>query len=228
MLAQLGISALGSLIGAAIAFLIAALCSKTVRRALTAMASTFLGIQVKYVFRNGKEAEAAIKQELAESSFVRVFAGRGLQFQESLYSSLLEKGPSSHREVQVLMPNPDVPSETIDWIALRENELSKVDRSFGQGILREQIRVSIQFLLSHVHADNFQLRLYSMPHIGRIIVTDQSVFFSPYSSTKHGRDCRVFEYGRGDIYDNFVRFFDMVWQNSVQPQQQSDTEQTKP
>ncbi|MGO8945164.1 MAG: hypothetical protein ACLQJ7_16005 [Syntrophobacteraceae bacterium] len=228
MLAQLGISVSGSLIAAAIAFLIAVLCSRIVRRALTAMASTFLGIQVKYVFRNGKEAEAAIKQELAESSFVRVFAGRGLQFQESLYSSLLEKELSSHREVRVLLPNPDVASETIDWISHRETELSKVDRSFGQEMLREQIRVSIRFLLSHLHEDNFQLRLYNTPHIGRIILTDQSVFFSPYSSTKHGRDCKVFEYGRGDIYDNFVRFFDMVWQNSVQPQQQSDTQQTGP
>jgi len=186
------------------------------------MASTFLGIQVKYVFPNGKEAETAIKQELAESSFVRIFAGRGLQFQESLYSTLLRREASIRRQVRVLLPDPDASPKEVDWITHRDKELSSIDRPFGQEMLRKQISTSIQFLLSYLHDDYFQIRLYNVPHIGRIIATDQSVFFTPYSSTKHGRDCRVFQYGRGDIYDNFVRFFDMVWQNSIQPQKHSE------
>jgi hypothetical protein len=31
---------------------------------------------------------------------------------------------------------------------------------------------------------------------------------------RHGRDSKVFHYGRGDTYDMYLRFFDMVWEDS--------------
>lgn len=215
---QLIIGTLASLIAALIVFFTAIWRSKTVRRALTAVASTFLDVQIKYVFPTGKDAEPTITQELAESSRVKIFAGRGLQFQEHLYAPLLREVGTTIRKVQILLPNADGTPRGLDWIKQRENELSKIDRSFGHGILREQIRTSIQFLLRHMKDDSFQIRLYDTNHIGRIVVTDQSVFFTPYSAVKHGRDCKVYHYGRGDIYDNFVRFFDSVWEDSVEPQ----------
>lgn len=226
MLSNFVIGICASLIAAAIIFLTATWRPKLVRRALTAVASTFLGIQVRYVFPNGKDAESTIIQELAESSRIRIFAGRGLQFQESLYAPLLHGGTASHRNVQILLPNPDQSRGAIDWITHREDELSRIDRSFGNEMLRKQIRTSIEFLLTHQHDKLFQLRLYDIPHIGRIIITDQSVFFTPYSAMKHGRDCRVFQYGTGDIYDNFARWFEMVWEDSVEAPSPGAEEQT--
>ena len=216
LLLNLAVGIFASLISAVIIFLTATWRSKVVRRALTSVASTFLGTQLRYVFSNGKDAEATIVQELDESSRVRIFAGRGLQFQESLYAPLLHGEPALNRNVQVLLPNPDLSSNGPDWIVHRENELSRVDKSFGNEMLRKQIRTSIEFDLTHQHDEHFKLRLYDTPHIGRIIITDQSVFFTPYSAIKHGRDCRVFHYGTGDIYENYARFFDMLWEASVE------------
>ena len=66
------------------AFLVLALTvwkSKFTRRALTALASAALGVDVKYVYRNGDEASSDIKDKMSESHQVRILTGRGNEFQ---------------------------------------------------------------------------------------------------------------------------------------------------
>lgn len=211
-------SVAGSLIAAVIVVVAGAAFSRTARRVLTAAASELLGIDVKYVFSNGKAAESVISHELANASEVRIFAGRGNDFQGTLYAPLLDPASRSTKRVRVLLPNPykHLRVRTTDWIVERDAELARVDVSYGRGQLRRQIETTIEHVEHHVDGDHFQVRLFELPHVGRIILTDRFAFFTPYSDAKHGRDCRVFQYGRGDIYDNLARFFEMAWKDSIE------------
>lgn len=223
-LRDLLIGAGGSLLAALVIVLTATWRSVTVRRALTAVASAFLGVEVKYVFPHGKAAEPTVHAALAAATRVRIFAGRGNDFQGSYYAPLFD-ARQTVRHVQILLPNIHSRARSTDWIENREAELVAIDRSFGTGLLRKQIATSIAFLEKHRAAGTFELRLYDAPHFGRIIITDDTLFLTPYSATKHGRDSHVIQHGRGDMYDAYTRLFDKVWQDSMdlEPAREADS-----
>lgn len=79
------VGVLSSVVAAMILFVTGTWRSKVVRRAVTAVASTFLGVEVKYVFPDGKATENEIKEGLKRAQRIRIFAGRGNEFQGDLY-----------------------------------------------------------------------------------------------------------------------------------------------
>jgi hypothetical protein len=86
------------------------------------------------------------------------------------------------------------------------------DHAFGRrGLLTEQIETTAGFLDEYVRAGRVEIRRYNSPHIGRILITDRCAFFNPYRSDAHGRDCPVFKFRRGELYDNYARLFEQLW-----------------
>lgn len=214
MLVNLIIGIVGSLISATLVFLFASWFSQTTRIALTAIASTFLSIEIKYVFKDGDAAQKTIHESLKRSSTVRILAGRGNEFQGVFYSPLLEINPKIKKKIQILLPDVINSPRGVDWIAYRENELSQVDNAFGKDLLKQQIKTVYHFLSYYHNEGTIELKGYDAPHIGKIIITDDYVFLTPYSATSHGRQSRITQYGRGDIYEYYVRYFEMVWEDS--------------
>jgi hypothetical protein len=208
------LAVLAEITGAAIIFVTATWRSKAVRRALTAVASTFLNIDVEYVFPTGLEAECSIKEALSRAQSVRIFSGRGNSFQRDLFASLIMKSDGKRPSVQVLLPDPCPTPQGSNWVAHRESEVATFDRSFGRGTLPKQIDNVLFFLQPHLDAGHFEVRKYDTPHICRFILTDEHLFLTPYSRLMHGRHSRVYQFGRGDLYDMFERFFDMIWETS--------------
>jgi len=207
-------SVIASLLAATIFLLISVKISKSFRGALTALASEFLNVDVKYVFRNGREAEPAIREALEDGRTVKIFTSRGNEFQRELYRPLLDG--EAERQVYLLLPAIARRPNQTDWVASREDELAVIDRSFGRGTLGRQIDGNVEFLRPYIKRDYFELQRYHAPHIGRIIITERYCFLTPYSSKKHGRDSKVYQYRRGDMYDMFDRFFDLIWSDSTE------------
>jgi len=207
-------SVIASLVAAIIFLLISVTLSKSFRGALTALASEFLNVDVKYVFRNGRGAEPAIRDALGDGRTVKIFASRGNEFQRELYRPLLDDG--GERQVYLLLPAIEPRPNQTDWVASREAELAIIDRSFGRGTLGRQIDANVDFLRPYIKLGRFELRRYHAPHIGRIIITERYCFLTPYESKRHGRDSKVYQYRRGDMYDMFVRFFDLIWNDSIE------------
>jgi hypothetical protein len=98
-------SVIASLLAALIVLLFSVTLSKSFRGALTALASTFLNIDVKYVFRNGQEAEPVIRAALEDGRTVKIFTSRGNEFQRELYRPLLDG--RGERQVYLLLPAAD-------------------------------------------------------------------------------------------------------------------------
>lgn len=214
MIGDFVISFLASLAATALILLTVTWRSKLVRRALTALASAFLGVEIRYVFSDGKRAENGVKDALKKAKNVRIFTGRGNAFQRDLYETVLKNTSGTDLVVHVLLPDPNEKRQGVDWVSSREEELAKFDTAFGGGTLRRQIQATCDYLEPFISPGCFEVRLYHAPHIGRIILTDDYLFLTPYSASRHGRDCHVFEYGRGEMYDMFSRFFEMIWEDS--------------
>jgi hypothetical protein len=206
-----------SLVAAVLFVVLASWQSRVVRKILTAFASAALGVDLRLVYRNGDEAARDIKEHLARSENVRILTGRGNEFQRHLYADLLNRTHAGVVMAKVLIPQTDVEFVCrTDWVSQRENELQPIDAAFDDGALRRQIEQNVMFLDPYLGA-GFQLRRYDYPHFGRLIITDESLFLTPYSAYRHGRDCAVLHFGRGDIYDLFSRLFDLLWLDSQEP-----------
>jgi len=204
-----------SLVAALLILVITLWKSELIRKVLTALASAALGVDIKYVYRNGDDASSDIKDRMSESRQVRILTGRGNEFQRHLYADLLDRSRQGVVNVKILLPNTEAAQTAhgIDWVDQREEELRGIDPAFGNGTLRRQIQQNVEFLRPYI-GEHLQIRQFTSAHVGRVLLMDDAVFLTPYSSTRHGRDCRVLQFGRGDLYNFFDRMFELMWSGS--------------
>lgn len=207
-----------SIVAALVLYMTSVLWSKRLRQFLTLIQGWLLHIDVEYVFRNSSEASSDIQQEITQASEVRLLTGRGNELARDTFSALL--GQRTHDDVpfRILLPLPRQVRGATDWTSKREQEIASFDKSFGKGILPEQIETTIHFLTPHLGSDKVELRLYSYPHVGRVLMTDGVAYFTPYRDNAHGRAVRVIKYrAGGDMYRWFDRLFEQLWEDSQAP-----------
>jgi len=207
------VNVLSSMVAGAIMLLLVGIVSRKARWTLTAILGRILGIDIEYVYENARDASDDIRAELKRARFVQLLTGRGGELQRDTFACLLgERTESRNCPFTILLPQVEVPSGNVDWTEVREHELAQIDRSFGAGVLKVQLRTTVEFLRPHLRVGKVELRLFNCPHIGRILITDRSVFFTPYSASAHARDCRVFQYrSGGDTYQTLARLFNQLW-----------------
>jgi len=100
----------------------------------------------------------------------------------------------------------------VDWVEQREDELKEFDNAFGKGLLRKQIEANIEFLIPHIDSQQIKVHFYNIPHIGRIVITDNFVYFSAFSSELHARGSKAYKYRKGgSMYINYLRLFNQLW-----------------
>jgi hypothetical protein len=98
----------------------------------------------------------------------------------------------------------------VDWLKQRDAELGEFDPAFGRGALRRQVQTNAELLRAH-EGDNVEVRRYSMPHFGRLIITERAAYLTFYRADAHGRDCQMYRFHHGDFYDGLKRIFDLAW-----------------
>lgn len=169
---------------------------------------------VEYVYPNRKSAEADICESLDKTDFVKIMSGRGHYFQADEYSNLFNYHKVYTKGIYVMLANPYF-VEGYDWIKQREDELAKFDKSFGVDLHKKQIIGTIGFLLNHVKNKRISLKLNQHPIIGRIVITQDYLFFTPMKSGSHIRTSQTYKYNRSsDMYQHYYRLFDQVWDAS--------------
>ena len=205
------LNVMASIIGGAILLGIASILSKKVRWLLISLFSRILDVDIDYVFPNKKASVEDLKKELVNAKFVYVFAGRGNELQRDTFNPLFI---NRTRDIptKILLPDIQIGEGEYDWLMQREIELSKFDSAFGNKHLHTQVKTNMDFIQSYMQNNKIELRKYNYPNIGRIIITDRCVFFTPYKEDFHGRHSRVYKFRKnGDMYYNFLRLFNQLW-----------------
>lgn len=217
-----------SLIAGALLLLVVSLVSQWARWMLTAVLGRILDVDVEYVFANKTAAMADLQRDVKRASELHVFASRGNELQREPFTTIFHERPKDRKvKVRILLPKTKLSKREYDWTAQRERELTEFDPSFGAGLLHTQVETNVNFLAPYVTSNTVELRRFNSPHIGRVILTDRCVYYTPYRSDSHGRDSRVYKYRRGgDTYANFMRLFEQLWA-ADEPHPQSNHETTE-
>ena len=130
-----------------------------------------------------------------------------LVFERFLPSLTLWLSPNCVRvELRVLLPLSEIPANQYDWLSQRAEELNKFDPGSGDA-LNGQIDANAATIAARQPHGDIQLRRYNVPHMGRVIVTDRYVYFTPYQADSHGKNSPVYQFRRGGpFYENLRRF----------------------
>jgi hypothetical protein len=200
-----------AVIGGVLLITVTGMVSVRARWILTAAVARWLDLDIEFVFRDKAAAAADLMREIEEADSIRILAGRGNELQRDTFGSLYLPGryPEAAR---ILLPDCQDDPSTSTWIAQRERELASFDPAFGTHLLSTQVSNNIEFLRQHVAKGTVALRLFNAPHLGRMIITDRYLYFTPYLRRTHGRHNHVYKLGRGELYNNFCRFFDQLWE----------------
>ena len=209
------ISVLASLVAGTILLLLTATVSSQARWILTGILGRLLGVEIDVVFSGKRSAEADMRDELGRARDVSLFTGRGNELQRDTFAQLFVNRPAAKPlRVRILLPMTD--SAGLDWTEQREAELASFDDAFRKrGLLKEQIEATARFLEQYVTSQKAELRRFNYPHTGRLLLTERCAYFTPYRHDSHARDCPVYKFRRGYLYDNFARLFDQLWTASV-------------
>lgn len=193
-----------------------ALFSRQAKELFIIFLARWLDFDLMYVFKSKAEANPALQQELEGATFVYVLTARGNDFQQDTFLPIFD-GRHEYSEVKILLPNP-FKGNGFDWFDQRERELAKFDASFGYGVLRKQTATNIDYLYNHIYDQKIQLRLYDFPLIGRIVITDRCLFFTPMHRDAYIRRSKTFKYSAGgDMYRHYLRLFDQLWGSAAVP-----------
>jgi hypothetical protein len=124
--------------------------------------------------------------------------------------------------VQILLPNPDAGADS--YLAHRESEIQKYDAGYRPGLLAEQVRSNIEYISTIFRKRaHVALRLYNLPNICRLIITDQVAYVTTYPASDHGRNapCVVYRHP-GPMHEFASRMFSVAWSRAVPANQHAE------
>jgi len=204
-------SMIGSVLLLVVLGIIGVLFSRRARWILTGALGRLLGIELDQVYASSAFAQADLAEDMRRARTVSILAGRGNELQRDAFTSLLAGRPENRAvRVRILLPETRTGAR-VDWLKQRDIELGKFDQSFGKGLLRRQIQSNIELLRAH-EGERIEVRRYSMPHFGRLILTERAAYLTFYRAEAHGRDCQMYRFHRGDFYDGLARMFELAWE----------------
>lgn len=222
---NLVVGVISSLIAASLFVGVAALLSRAARWVLTGILGRLLDIDIEIVFSSPREAASDVTRSLMRSSRVDLLTARGSELQRETFAPFFKTLASSTAcSLRVLLPSPlpSQPQHVVDWLARREDEVKLFDPAYGKGLLSSQIQTTILYLENFTDRVNVETRVHRLPLIGRILLTDDCAYLTPYSRFGHSRESHVIKYRRGgDMYEFLGRIFEETWAAGASPYSKS-------
>ncbi|UCM91270.1 hypothetical protein [Streptomyces marincola] len=183
---------------------------------LLGLLSQYSPLGLRRVYRKQRSTEKDIKRDLAKARWVKVLAGRGNALTRDAFAPLW-RGDLSVASVRILLPDPEGGPNS--WLQRREGDLRQIDRGFAEGVLAEQVRVNTRYL-SRVAEERsgIEVRSFDLPHLWRVVATDQVAYLTFYPRFSHGRNAPcLYARAPGLLYDMALRLFDSAWSGSAPP-----------
>ena len=191
------------------------LISKRMRHWPLAILSAMTGLGIRRSYARQSQANLDLGADLAKARWVKVLAGRGNELTRDNFRPLWQEAGSRLESIQILLPDPCI--EAGSYLADRESEIRKYDSGYEPGLLRQQVKSNIKYISTIAsRRPNVELRLYNLPNICRIIVTDQVAYLTTYSASDHGRNapCTVYRHP-GSMYEFAARMFSIAWSQAI-------------
>jgi len=206
---------LSSLVATGLTVLAGWIGSRRIRRWTMLLLSRATGLGIDRVYAQQRAANADLATDLSQAKWVRVLAGRGNELTRASFQQLWHGANTKLEFVQILLPEPDPGPGS--WLTERALEIRRHDPGFSADLLADQVQSNIQYLDAVANQrKEVSLRLYDLPHLGRIVITDRVAYVTLYSAGGHGRNsmCLVFTCP-SPTYDFAVRIFTTAWNRAT-------------
>jgi hypothetical protein len=216
MLETILLGIVSSTLAAIIVFIFGTLISKNIKWLVISILSRITNSEIEYVFKNKKDAKEDIIKEISKTFELKILTGRGNELARDTFESKLKNKPKGFTSKTKLILPDTSDNHKYDWVTKKENELSENDKSYrSKGTLKKEIENNIQRLEKYIEDGDLELKLSPLPIIGRIILTDNYAYYQPYSKNNHWSLDPVVKYRRGSFYDNYERYFDLIWETAI-------------
>ncbi len=205
-----------SSISATLFLLIVSYYSKKSRGILIDLFKKIVRIDIDFVYTNSRESQKDIMKDLEKTTKVYLIMGRGGELQRETYARLLQN-TQSYTSIKILLPQPKTKTNEIDWLEARENEIIKFDTAFDKGILKEHVTTTINYIrkTAKTHT-NFIVKLFNSPDLGKIIITDNYLYYYMLNRNTHGRQNKMYRCKVGtETYNSYLRLFEFMFENST-------------
>lgn len=214
---------LASLVAGVLLVALTALLSKHARWILTGILSLLTRSDLDFVYDNRKHFAEDIAKDFGSTQRMYVFTGKGSEIQRDTFELFLSKRPHARRiDFRVLLPEIGR-RESRNWTHINDLEMGKFDAAYGKGLLADQIKLNIVFLLQYVQVDAVAVKQYSMPHFGRFILTDRFAYITPYRSDRNSRYNPIYKFKVGGaMYDSYERLFHLLWDVAAEVKSEKD------
>lgn len=200
------------------------LTSKRMRHWPLAVLSVMTGLGICRSYARQSQANLDLGADLAKARWVKVLTGRGNELTRDSFRSLWQEAGSRLESVQILLPDPYI--ATCSYLADREAEIRKYDSGYETGLLAQQVKSNIRYVSTIASRwPNVELRLYNLPNVCRIVLTDQVAYLTTYRASDHGRNapCTVYRHP-GSMYEFASRMFSIAWRQAI-PADQHECEE---
>lgn len=183
--------------------------SERSRRLIAPYLFRLFNADLVYVYNDKSAVAKDLKLALSEAKFINIITARGNDFQNDVFQPVV-KETFCHDRIRILLPNPYLKGRH-DWVSHREQELQQFDSAYGPNVLKSQIEVNITSLLC-IKGKKLEIRLHQYPIIGRIIITDRYLFFTPMLNSSLIRESKIYKFSSsGSMYNNYARLFEQLW-----------------
>lgn len=191
------------------------LASKRMRHWPLLILSAMTGLGIRRSYTAQRLANLDLAADLAEARWVKVLAGRGNELTRDNFRPIWHETGIHLQSIQILLPDPYLQEGS--YLADRESEVIKYDSGYQPGLLAQQVRANIEYISAIASKrTNIELRLFNLPNICRIILTDQVAYLTTYTADEHGRNspCAVYRYP-GSMYEFAAHVFSVTWEHSA-------------
>ncbi len=187
------------------------------RSFIITVASKIIGVDIINFFPDRASALSDMAKELSRADFVYFLTGRGQELQVEPFYSLLagRSADKKHSVFNILLPITKDVGGHANWTKINEENLSRMDPAYGQGLLLKQIETSYETLNSYSCEMPIEIRRYNNPHIGRVILTDSCAYFNYYNYKSNAIHNPVIKFSaNGLFYNVFLYYFKLLWDNA--------------
>jgi hypothetical protein len=212
MLVAFVVGVASSLIASVVVLIAGWFLSGAFRRFLIRFVGKMCGSDIEDIYPTQAIANPDVAKELRVARRVCFFGGRGNELTRETFAALWASDNRRLETVRILLPDPG--SSTRDsWLSRREREMETYDRGYVGSMIETQIRSNIQYLMNKTRdRSDIEIRLYDFPHLGRIVMTDQVAFVTPYTDRAHGSESRCLRLrSSGPLYNFAERIFSEAW-----------------
>jgi hypothetical protein len=182
------------------------------RRFCTRMLGKLAKVDILAAYPTQRDAAPDVSSALRQATEVSIFAGRGSELTRSTFDEMWNAAGGRLSKIRILLPDPEV-SGPGTWFAYREQEMAGHDTAYGDSLIAEQVKANLRYVARKASSKPaVEVRVYDFPHLGRLIITDESAFLTTYRSSEHGSasPCLLFS-NKGPLYDFCMRIFEKSW-----------------